>query len=356
VLDAAVLKAMAKSPVERYASADEFIAALERARDGLGAAPGRTEVRSAPTIAAVTAPIDEGANRRRRNWIIAACVLAALLLAGLAYFLTVGNKAEVPNVVGRSVGDAQSRLAEAGFKSQVFRQQTNKAPVDEVFKQSPSGGKKAKKGSTVILSVSSGPGTVSVPDVIGLSQADATQKLKALGLKVAVKKEYSSKVDKGLATRTVPAAAEKAEKGSTVDLYISRGPKQVVVPSVVGQNVDAATKTLEDAGFQVDTTTEDSPKPKDEVLKQSPTSGRKADDGSTVSLTVASGQNTVPDVTGLNEADATNELKDAGFKVTVTQTDVTDVADDGVVVTQSPQGGTHKVGSTVKIEIGVFAG
>jgi serine/threonine-protein kinase len=352
--DAVVLKAMSKSPVERYASADEFSTALENARDGIADPGGKTEIRTAPTVAATTAAVPPAKkDNTKRNWIIAGCVLAALLLAGAIYFLTVGSKTEVPNVVGRSVGDAQSRLAQAGFKSQIFRQ-TNKAPVDEVYSQSPDGGQKAKKNSTIILNVSSGPGQVTMPDVAGLTQDEAVQQLESIGLKVTAHKEFSSKEEKGNAVRTVPNAGDKAEKGSEVDLYISKGPKQVAVPNVVGQSLNEATNTLEDAGFKVDSTEEDGSEEKDQVTKQSPAEGGKADEGSTVKLTVASGQNTVPDVTGLSESDATNELEDAGFKVKSSNVDVTDAAEDNMVQTQTPSSGTQDVGSIVEIEVGVF--
>jgi serine/threonine-protein kinase len=349
VLDAVVAKAMAKSPVERYASADEFSAALERAQSNLGADPGKTEVRGAVAAAPETTK-----DNKQRNWIIAGCVIAGLLLAGLAYFLLAGNKAEVPNVVGRAAGDARSRIAEAGFKSQVFTK-TDKAPVGEVISQSPAGGKKAKKGSTVILNVSSGPGQVTMPDVTGQSQSAATKQLEELGLQVKVVKEYNSDVDAGKATRTVPDAGEKADKGSEVDLYISRGAKQVEVPDVVGESVDDATKTLENAGFEVTTTEEDSSQPENEVIKQSPASGGKADDGSKVKLTVASGQNTVPDVTDLQSSDAKAQLQDAGFKVTIKNVTVTNSNDVGIVQSQNPTGGTAKVGSTVTINVGKAA-
>ena len=353
ILEAVVLKAMAKSPVERFASADEFSSALERARDNLGAAPGKTEVRSAVVAEKIPPAEDPAAKRRRRNWIIAGCVIAALLIAGLAYFLLVGNKETVPNVVGRSLGDAQSRLAEAGFKTEVFRE-TNKAPVGEVFKQSPTGGTEAKKGSTIILNVSSGPGLVEMPDVEGMTEDEATEQLEGLGLKVEVKREFDADVRRGRAIRTVPGTGESAEKGSTIDLFISRGPEQVDVPNVVGQDVDEATTTLEKAGFEVDTVEEDSAESEGQVLKQSPASGGKADDGSTVKLTVASGQNEVPDVTGLKESDARSELEEAGFRVNVRTVDVDNAQDDGSVVTQTPESGSLSVGSTVAIEVGSF--
>lgn len=352
-LEAVVMKAMAKSPVERYSSADEFSAALERARDGIGEVPGKTEIRTAPTVLGTTAPVveDPAAKRRRRNWIIAGCVVAALLIAALLYFLLVGGKVSVPNVVGRSVGDAQSRLAEAGFKTQVFRQ-TNKAPSGEVFSQSPKAGGEARKGATVILNVSSGPGTVAMPDVEGLTEDEATEQLESLGLKVEIEKEFSNDVRKNRATRTVPGPGENAERGSTVDLYLSRGPKQAAVPNVVGQDVTEATKTLEDAGFEVDTTEEDGPQEEGEVTEQSPSSGSEADEGSTVELTVASGQNTVPDVKGLTQNEAESELEEAGFDSSATLVDTEDIADDGKVVTQSPASGSRPVGSTITLEIG----
>lgn len=348
VLDAVVLKAMAKSPVERYANADEFSQALERARDNLGAPAGKTEMRGA-VAASPTAATDN----RKRNWLIAGGVALAILLAALAYFFFFGNKESVPNVVGRAAGDAQSRIAEAGFKSQVFSQ-TNKAPVGEVISQSPAGGKEAKKGSTVILNVSSGPGEVPMPDVEGLTEDAATEQLETLGLTVKVTREFDPDVAKGKCTRTVPGAGERAQKGSEVELYVSRGPEQITVPDVVGQDVDAATRELEDAGFEVSTTEVSSNKPENEVTKQSPSSGGKADDGSKVSLTVASGRNTVPDVTGLKKSDATGQLQEAGFKVDSTTTDTNDADDDGNVISQDPTEGSADVGSTVTIEIGKF--
>ena len=348
VLDAVVVKAMAKSSVERYASAEEFSQALERAKDNLGAAPGKTEVR-----AAVAATPEKKKDNKKRNWIIAGCVVGGLVLAGLLYFMLVGNKAEVPNVVGRAVGDARAQIAEAGFKSQVFSQ-VNKAPVGEVFGQSPTGGKKAKKGSTVILNVSSGPGEVTMPDVQGLGQSEATAQIEALGLQVKVVKEFDSDIGKGKSTRTVPDAGEKAQKGSEVELYVSKGAKQVVVPNVVGKNAEDATKALEDAGFEVSTTEADSSEEKDQVTKQSPAAGEKADEGGRVKLTVASGQNEIPDVLDLKQSDATAQLKDAGFNVKVKQVDVTDESDDGLVQTQNPTGGTADVGSTVTITVGNF--
>ncbi len=347
VLDAVVVRAMAKSPVERYASAEEFSTALEKAQSNLGAGAGQTEVRSA-----VAATPTAAKSNKKRNWIIAGCVIGALILAGLLYFLLIGNKAVVPNVVGRAAGDAQSRIAAAGFKSQVFSR-TDKAPAGEVISQTPPGGEKAKKGSTVILNVSSGPGQVTMPDVSEMPQDEAEEELAKLGLKVRVVKEFNSDIRRNRATRTVPDAGEQADKGSEVELYISRGPRQVDVPSVVGQDVDEATTTLEDAGFEVSTTEVDSNKPEGEVTKQTPASG-KADEGSKVKLTVASGMNKVPNVQDLRTSDARAQLKSAGFEVEIKRVNVSQQDEDGIVQTQDPSSGSAEIGSTVTIEVGRF--
>jgi serine/threonine-protein kinase len=354
VLDEIVLHAMAKEPADRYHGAEEFSVALERALVSLQPG-GKTEVRAAPTaVATPVAVVDEPPADNRRNWLIAALV-AALLLAGLlAYLLLVGQKETVPNVVGRAVSDAQSRLAAAGFKSEVFRQRNPTAPVDEVFSQTPSGGEKAKKGSTIVLNVSSGPGEVEMPDIEGQTQKEAIQQLKALGLDVRTRREFSARFPRGIAIRTVPDAGKKAERGSTVDLYVSRGPKQVTVPDVVGLDRAEAEKRLKAAGFTVDVTEKDSPKPKDEVLEQTPASGQKADEKSQVKLVVASGSNQVPSVLDLPENDAVQELEDAGFKVEVMTVDVDNAGDDGKVVSQTPSSGKETVGSTVVIDVGSF--
>jgi serine/threonine-protein kinase len=126
------------------------------------------------------------------------------------------------------------------------------------------------------------------------------------------------------------------------------------VPDVVGQDIEAATKELEDAGFEVSSVEEESAKPENEVTKQSPSAGVKADDGAKIKLTVATGQNTVPDVVGLAKSDATAQLEEAGFKVKTTNTETNDEADDGNVVSQDPTEGTADVGSTVTLEIGEF--
>ncbi len=138
-LDAVVLKALAKDPAQRFASADEMIAALDAAE----ASPGHTE-----RFAALVAEEEEG-NRRRWWWI--AGIVALLLAAGaLAYFLTRPEMVTVPGVEGKEQFEATSTLQEAGFEVETDEIQ-NDAAEGTVIEQDPRGGVEAEEGSTVTI-------------------------------------------------------------------------------------------------------------------------------------------------------------------------------------------------------------
>ena len=142
-------------------------------------------------------------------------------------------------------------------------------------------------------------------------------------------------------------------KGSRVRINVSSGPAPVSVPYVVGQQYDAAAAQLQSAGFAVGRKNVESQQPKGQVVAQEP-SGTAAP-GSTITLSVSKGpkQTQVPDVTNQDEASAKATLQSAGFKVAVVNQDVTDPALEGIVLSQSPNGGTKAAqGSTVTITVG----
>ncbi|MBJ7348170.1 MAG: Stk1 family PASTA domain-containing Ser/Thr kinase [Thermoleophilaceae bacterium] len=362
-LDDVVLRAMAKDPNLRYRSADEFLLALKQAAvsitSGL-AAGGQTEIQTAPLQAAAlpaqpTAEDIAKKNRRRAYWIGGGLALLAAIAAAF-FLLTAPAQVTVPYVIGSSLDDAQAKLVTAKLTSTSVKKR-DVAPAGEVIAQDPSRGAVVDEGTSVLLTVSSGPGTVVVPDVKDLPEDRAIEKLQEVGLKAKVQGKNSSKVDKGSAISTVPKKGENAERGSTVDLFISDGPKQVKVPSVVGDSIDVAKGKLKDAGFEVEVTTRTSEKPEDEVIEQTPAAAAEADDGSTVKLVVASGFNTVPSVIDLTLEEATAKLQKAGFEVDYTEVNVTDADLDGKVQTQNPNANTQaKVGSTIKVEVGLFSG
>jgi serine/threonine-protein kinase len=359
-LDAVVLYALNKDPATRFRSAGEFVAALEHAKAVItGKAPPTAQtVVAAPQQPAAGAPAEdqESARRRKRRRIVWSCVATLVVLFGLlsTYLLTLPDQVTVPYVIGRTVDDAQAKLKAAGLESEIVRRR-DVAPAGEVVAQDPTRGEEVDEGSTVLLTVSSGPGTVKVPKVRGLPENRAIRELRELGLTPKVQREFSKDIDKGQAIRTVPPAGDQAERGSSIDLFISKGAREITVPDVTGLSKSAARRELEEAGFEVDFETENSEQPEDEAIDQSPSGGSKADEGSTVVVTLASGSNEIPDVTGLSEDDATQELEEAGFDVTVDTTDVDEESEDGIVQSQNPGGGSvRKVGLEVTIVVGEF--
>jgi beta-lactam-binding protein with PASTA domain len=190
----------------------------------------------------------------------------------------------VPNVIGKSRDDAVAALTDAGLNPKVFTVHSNKTP-NSVTGQDPPGGTKVVKGARVRINVSSGPQPVSVPYVVGLSFDQASAQLQSAGFAVA-RKNVDSNQPRDTVVDENPRGS--AAPGATITLSVSRGPKQSTVPDVTNQDQDSATSTLEGAGFKVTVNRQDVNDPGLDgiVLSQDPTGGTKADQGSTVTITV----------------------------------------------------------------------
>ncbi len=385
-LDAIVLRALEKDPARRYRNADEFIAALEQAKAGLVAVPAgqSTAVFGAiadPTDATAVAagavppgttddelaamaypgeplpPEDEEARRKRRNrWLIALAVILLLAGAGLAFALTRPEKVTVSDVVGKQFEAARTVLINQGFK--VERQGvTSDVPKDRVLREDPQPGTKAKKGATITLTVSDGPGTTVVPDVTNLPESKAKKTLQESGFKTTVQHESSDAIEKGRATRTSPSGGEQIERGTLITLFISSGPAKVTVPNVTGQNEASATSELASVGLKPDVTEQESDQDPGTVLSQSPPAGSKIEKGGTVAIVVAKAQTKVqvPGVIGQDQSSASSAISGAGLTVVTDTQDVTDPKQDGVVVDQTPSEGAQvKKGSKVTIVVGKY--
>jgi serine/threonine-protein kinase len=139
----------------------------------------------------------------------------------VAYALTRPSHVAVPDVIGQNVDQATRVLGSKGFDVAI-KAVPSAAPRNQVVEQDPiptdRGGGKAEKGSTVTLSVSSGPAIVAVPDVSNLSQADATKRLQNAGFKVNVQQRYSNSVPKGIPSRT-SLARTSTPRSSDATLY-----------------------------------------------------------------------------------------------------------------------------------------
>jgi serine/threonine-protein kinase len=361
-LEAVVMRALEKEPSRRFQDADEFISALQAAREGVTtpamlAPPTVVEPPPSEVYAYPEEPLPPREQRDRGRWwlwllavLVAAAGLAAVLL------LTGTKQVTVPTVVGADQANAEAKLRQEGFSTDSTTK-TSDQPAGRVIGQDPSGGTKADKGSTVQLTVSGGPEQVAVPPVVGLTLASAQNRLEKVHLKSSQREENSTTVDEGRVISASPGEGEKVDKGSTVTLVVSSGPEQVDVPDVSGQSFDQAQSTLQNAGFRVNRTDKESDQDPGTVLSQNPKGGTQADSGSTVTLTVAkeAAQVDVPDVTGEDQAAAVRRLSGQGFEVDQQTRDVDSPEGDGVVIDQSPAGGGKaKKGSKVTIVVGKF--
>jgi eukaryotic-like serine/threonine-protein kinase len=360
-LESVVMAALAKDPAHRWQSADDFAEALQAAGAQLGQAqPAPQDTAAFAPVPVVPPPPPPDEERRRRWPLFTIGVLTLLLAAFLAYLaiagLTSTETKEVPRVVGKQLLQARQILERDGFEVEESRVRSE-APFDQVIDQDPNARVEADEGSTVTLEVSGGPGTVRVPTVRGLPQAVAIETLAKRDLKATVDSRPSESIEKGIATRTVPAAGEVVDRGERVQLFVSSGPEQVDVPDVTGLSRDSAENLLTGAGLEVAVQQRASEEPEDDVISQDPGAGSQVDRGTTVTITVSTGieRVSVPNVVGLSRRDAIQQLKSAGLTAEPRETDVTDPAQDGVVTDQRPAAGIElEKGKSVVIIIGVL--
>src|SRR6185437_927079 len=245
----------------------------------------RAELRRAPRsrVDAAAAPGTDphrGANEELRRrpaeyqaaHIAASAGIGAWLYGRLAFENT-------PNLVGLTQSQATNTLANDGLKYTIATTYSDKVAVGDVVSVSPSPGTPVKQGAVITLTVSKGQQDITVPNVSGQNQDDATNALKQRGFTVAVATDQASSgtVPKGSVVSYTPKGSAPA--GSTITLTISSGPKQVVVRDVTGMTVEDATAALEAQGFSVQTTRL---LPfVDSVGRQSPGGGSSVDYGST---------------------------------------------------------------------------
>ena len=394
-LDQIVLRALAKDPDERYQTSEEMDAELARVAEGLpvsaetaeaatqvlaGAGAidtAATAISRAPTV--VTRPpagpppayrppsrgyyYEEPPPRSRPiwPWLVAFLLLVA---AGGAVWLAWGKIQDelkqsetipVPFEVGKKEILAVRDLRSRGFDNiKVVREKHPTVPEATIISQDPQAGDRVQKDKLITLHSSLGPPLAIVPDVRDKSLTDAIQILSDRGLKANPVDVPSTKPE-GTVVAQDPGPGKKVAPRSTVRINISKGAPQVAVPTVVGQRYEDALILLQNAGFAVARSDVDSTEDKGIVIGQNPQGNSVASKGDRVTLSVSKGPTAVevPDVVGLDEADAQAQLEDAGFVVDTRDMATTDESADGSVVEQRPAALTKvKPGSRVIIFIG----
>jgi beta-lactam-binding protein with PASTA domain len=359
-LERIILKALSKGTQSRYQSAGELRADLIRFGRGQAVeAAVPPPVVEQPTEAATQyeEPAHHGQmwdEQPKRRGPIIATVIGLGLLAGAIIFAIffLGNnsgggggaaKVAVPDVVTQKYTDAVALLEKAGFKV-VRRDEVNDAEVETVIRQSPEAGIKLEKGGTVRVTVSSNEVTIPTT-LVGQTFEQAQAALAAIGLVADPIDQESPDQAAGVVLSTNPAGGTKVAKGTHVQVTRAALPA-VAIPSVAGQDQNAASAALTAAGFSVTVV----PTPSDSVatgkaIGTTPPSGTKVPKGSAVSLQISTGPTSVavPSVVGQSCSAGAGQLTGAGFNVAVNGNT------SGTVVSQNPSGGTAPPGSQVAI-------
>jgi serine/threonine protein kinase/beta-lactam-binding protein with PASTA domain len=300
--------------------------------------------------------------RKRKKIIIWSCVAGVIALALLIWgIVTLVNRARVVTVSVPAITEemsatrAEERITAAGLKFQREVDHNSSKPKGVFTHQTPPAGTKVPKGSTVTVWFSGGPVSATVPNVKGMTQAEATTRLKRAGFIVAsTSTEDSATVPQDHVTRTDPPIASSQPKGTAVILYISTG--RTSVPDVAGKSQDEAQKILSDRGFSITVQPQANSKvAKGQAIGTNPAAGSPVDQKAMITLYISSGPDQVqlPGVSGAQTVgDAMNMLANRGVTVTLsngTQSDYTNPVVKDQNGNDITNGGTVDKDSTVTI-------
>ncbi|HLL57898.1 MAG TPA: Stk1 family PASTA domain-containing Ser/Thr kinase, partial [Rubrobacteraceae bacterium] len=189
----------------------------------------------------------------------------------------------LPDVVGVARDEAVATLEEEGFTVQELTRESEAENEDYVIEQDPRGGddETAAVESTVTITVGVGPDAVEVPNLYNLTPERAREALEEVNLELGDQtRTPSSAVTAGQIISQNPTAATEAEEGSSVDVTVSSGPRQIQVPNVVGSYIDAAIQNIWNAGFGYSVETTQSPRPAGTVISTDPAGGTSLDPNS----------------------------------------------------------------------------
>ena len=366
-LEAVIMKAMAKSPDQRYATADDLRSDLLRFADGRPVNAASQLVATTAVAAAATTAMDPVASTRavplapgdevppeeeegsRTVWLVVLLIVLAVALGIIAYLLVseLGNKTfAMPNVIHQPVATATTVLQEKGLVVDPSHDRSSSEPKGTVLASTPKATTSVKKGEHVVLTVSNGPAPVqklSVPTVVGSPLASAEAALSNTHLKSRVTFVQSDKPATTVISQT-PKHPTQVATGSTVLLTVPKSSSTVGVPNVAGLSPTQAKAALSSATLTTGAigTACSNSFGKGLVSGSTPTTTTKVPKGSPVALTVSSGpcQAPVPSVTGSSLAGATSTLTQQGFShVTHTTSTSCTSRTRGVVVHQTPSAG-----------------
>jgi len=241
------MKAMEKNPANRYQTARDMAADLRDALDNRGVErpvypekeldvqQPKPQFREDNNTVSDPGRKNEPKKRRQTRTILLTAafglVLAAVLFFSIRAILSsVWSTVTVPNVIGLDVKDAEALLKKEGLKFEEMFFSNENVKANTVFMQAPEEKQVKQKGDTVMLSVSSGPSQIPMPDLIGMNVDEATALVRSLGIIPTCEKVISGEYSVDQIVAQNPAANEKVDKETSVSLSVSGG--RTVVPAL----------------------------------------------------------------------------------------------------------------------------
>ncbi len=388
-IDALVVTATRRDPKLRYQRAIDFLADVRRVRTTLpparpftdsratlvvdstaaagsgagsrrrknGPPPGQGRKQAPVPPSRASGPLPVAHPRRRRRLTITALIALTVAVAAFGgWYLAVGQASFIaaPTVVGLTQSEAEQVLASAGLTLTVTDTAFSEDVAAELIVSSdPAPGFDVREGGSVGVVLSRGPERFAVPDVRGLSAADAAAEITGAGLTVGTSKQsFDDTVAAGKVTETDPAIGAEVKRDTTVDIVVSKGAKPVPLPDVVGRKAGAAKRILSGLGLDVSADSKFSEAvAKGEVISMSPKAGTVVSSGSRVSIVTSKGPPpvTVPNLIDSPKSRAISDLKRLGLKARVLEAEATPL---DRVYSQDPPAGTQiPKGSAVTIRI-----
>lgn len=391
-LEAITLKCLAKNPANRYPSALDLSADLQRYLQG-------ARVMAEPVLAP---PIDQGATGlmaptaygdqtavagpwaddtygdyddyydeeeeepKRSKWFLAALILLLLLLAGLLFLLARNfagsgdNVAQVPvpRVVGMQLAEARTQLQDAGLIAVPVPEETEDVPENQVFEQNPAPNETVDEGTEVEIKYSSGQTPVEVPDLSGMTREEVVAALDDVDLVANFDDVESDEVEAGRVVSQDPPPGTELPPGEQVNVEISSGAGETTVPDVTNRSEQEARALIEDADLTVAGVQRESHDsiPEDSAVRTEPGAGDTVEAGSGVTIFLSSGPGDipVPNVQNIPEQEALNQLSE--FQVVVTEQPTNNSNQDRIVADQNPSPGTRlPPGSRVAISVYAYS-
>ena len=313
-----------------------------------------TQRQSEPVVAApASKPADvsvvvPSAERKRYRWLWSVAGVVALAVSAFAVWQVLAvDSFEVPELVGVAEGEARNTVSPLGWNIVISAERSDEVALGGVIRTSPAAGAMLREGDDFILVISEGPTLAVVPDVTGLSQADAVAALEAQGLLVVETIRDDDSVPAGSVVSWIVTeqpnllAGSQVLKGTQVAITVSGGPVLRAVPNLIGRSEADALAEL--AAVQLVAQRNDDVFSGDIaaglVAAQEPQPAVQLSRGDVVVFSVSKGPETVelPRLIGLNLADAQKQLTEAGLVLGTmsgrTSSRVRSVDQDGVTLT-----------------------